>query len=321
MRKLIVLGFLALGWVQAELLDRSEVQSYVAEVSAEHGLDSAWVKSLFTNMNYQHSALELFTRVPEQTLSQRQYNPIFIEPVRIRRGKAFFERNQAWFEKAYEQYGVEPEVILAIIAMETNFGGFIGVHPTFDTLATLAFDHPSRTAFFRRELTALLQIMAENGLKPEHLRGSYAGAMGLPQFMPTSYRAYAVDHDGDGIVDVWTSEADAIGSVANYLAVHNWQRGLPQVIAASVAGEQYESILQRSTQPQSTLAQAKAAGWSFESELPASTPVSPLQMDADEGYEYWLGTGNMRSVARYNPSLRYAMTVALMSHIFAEETQ
>ncbi len=297
---------------------RPEVQQFIAEQTDNYS--EQWLSELFEVMEYQQSALDLFTRVPEQQLSQRQYNPIFIEPIRINRGLNFYQQNKAWFDQAYEEYGVEPDVILAIIAMETNFGSFVGRHPTFDTLATLAFDHPSRSDFFRRELVALLQIMHEQQLSPELLVGSYAGAMGLPQFMPSSYLAYAVDHDKDGVVDIWTSPADAIGSVANYLAVHGWQANLPQIISAQVSGD-YASILRRSTVPSVDIAEARSTGWEFSTNLPDSTMVSPLQMDAEDGYEYWLGTANMRAVARYNPSLRYAMTVALMSEIFAERIQ
>lgn len=302
---------------QAGFVQRDDVQQFLAEQS---DYPEQWVQELFADFRYQQSALDLFTRVPEQQLNQRQYNPIFIEPIRINRGLAFYQQHLHWFDEAYQRHGVEADVILAILAMETNFGSFVGRHPTFDTLVTLAFDHPTRAAFFRRELTALLQIMHSQQLNPPLLVGSYAGAMGLPQFMPSSYLAYAVDHDGDGVVDIWTSPADAIGSIANYLREHQWQSGLPQMIAAEVSGDGVE-LAKRTTVPSVSLAEAGAAGWQFESDLAGDLMVSPLQMDADDGYEYWLGTLNMRAVARYNPSIRYAMTVALMSDIFAERIQ
>ena len=200
-------------------------QQFFKEMEKRHHFDDSELRKLFSRVYRDQRILDLMSKPAEKRLAWREYRKIFLDNVRIRNGIKFWEENERVISDASDRYGVPGEIIVAIIGVETRYGKVTGNHRVISALSTLAFDYPPRSRFFRNELESFLLLTREENKSPLELKGSYAGAMGYGQFMPSSYRAYAVDSDGDGKRDIWNSRADAIGSVANYLSAHNWEKG------------------------------------------------------------------------------------------------
>jgi membrane-bound lytic murein transglycosylase B len=212
---------------------------------------------------------------------------------------------------------VPAELIVAIIGVETYYGRIAGSYDVIDALATLAFDYPKRSSFFSRELSEYLLLAREQGLDPLTPKGSYAGAMGYGQFMPSSYRAYAVDFDGDGLADIWNNPVDAIGSVANYLARHGWQAGEPVVSRATASGEPPPELFAGGLKPQRPVAEFAAAGLTPVQHLDERAQAQAFRFELEDGHEYWLGLNNFYVITRYNHSAMYAMSVYQLSQRIA----
>ena len=214
-----------------------------------------------------------------------------------------------------------PEYIVAIIGVETRYGRISGGYRVLDALTTLAFDYPPRASFFRGELTQYLLLAREEGRDPLWFMGSYAGAMGYGQFIPSSYRAYAVDFDGDGLRDIWTNESDAIGSVANYFSRHGWARDKPVVVRVTVTDDAADAVANESLILKRTVAELVALGVSIppaeedsaEVGLSADEKAGLYRMALEEGTEYWLGLHNFHVITRYNHSRLYALAVHQLS--------
>ena len=227
MTRLVLLCLLSMpGLAVASFLDQDGVRAFIDDVSAREGFNAAELRGLFENIERQDRVLEAIAR-PAEDLPWHRYRPIFVTEERARGGVEFLRDNRALLERAEAEYGVPPEIVTAIIGVETYYGRHKGGYPVLDTLATLAFEYPPRARFFRSELEQFLLLAREERVDPRTARGSYAGAMGVPQFISSSYRSYAVDFDGDGQRDLWESRADVIGSVAAYLGRHGWRRGAP----------------------------------------------------------------------------------------------
>ena len=210
------------------------------------------------------------------------------------------------------------QVIVAIIGVETNYGRITGKYKVLDALVTLAFYYPPRAEFFRKELREFLLLAREEQVDPLSLKGSYAGAMGLPQFMPSSFRAYAVDFDGDGRINIWSNPTDAIGSVASYFKQHGWTAGGQVVSRAQVRGEQVDQGLTVGIEPVKTVGELRTLGWSSHDALRAEMPVTAFRFDGAEGPEYWLGLPNFYAITRYNRSAMYAMAVYQLSELLLQ---
>ncbi|CAN5281948.1 lytic murein transglycosylase B [soil metagenome] len=211
---------------------REDVMRFADEVAQRREFDPQWVRAALAKARYVPSVARFIMPPPAGTAKNwAAYRARFVEPIRIRAGVAFWRANETWLRRAEEVYGVPPEIVVGIVGVETIYGQQMGNFRVIDALATLAFDFPAgrkdRSEFFRSELENLLMLAHSEGLDPAAPKGSYAGAMGMPQFMPSSFNRYAVDMDGDGHVDLQNSPADVIGSVAHYLAEFGWQRGLP----------------------------------------------------------------------------------------------
>ena len=218
----------------------------------------------------------------------------------------FWRANRAVLERAERERGVPAEVLVAIIGVETFYGRIMGNYRVLDALATLAFSYPPRSKFFRGELGHFLHLAKEQGRDPRSLKGSYAGAMGLGQFIPSTYRAYALDYDGDNFADIWNSRADAIWSVANYLARHNWQRGRPIARPLPPFDEALADPQLRHVRTLAEVADALGIGHSAPH---GAEKVSLFQLQGDQGTEYWMGYANFYVITRYNRSRLYAMAV------------
>jgi membrane-bound lytic murein transglycosylase B len=244
---------------------------------------------------------------PAEARPWHEYRKIFLTPERVDAGVEFWRENRAALERAAASYGVAAEVIVAIIGVETRYGGYMGKHRVIDALATLAFDFPRRSEFFTGELEAFLIMARDEKLDPFQPRGSYAGAMGMGQFMPSSFHQWAVDFDGSGRRDLW-SPVDAIGSVANYFADHGWRSGERVVVSAQVTGPAARAM-DSGFDTSYDLDALSRLGVVPTAPLSRGQKVSLLQLDAKGGYEYWLGLPNFYVITRYNHSTHYAMAV------------
>ncbi|MFP6815776.1 MAG: lytic murein transglycosylase B [Pseudomonadales bacterium] len=315
MRLTLLLGMttgLLFGSVHADYTGREDVKEYVAELVAEHGFSDAALTELFAGAQRKDSILEAIARPAERTLKWHEYRQIFIQETRIVQGLQFWAENESALQRAQAEYGVPAEYVVAIIGVETRYGRVAGSYRVVDALATLAFDYPPRAKFFRGELTEFLLLAREEDRNPTDLKGSYAGAMGYGQFIPSSYRGYAVDFDGDGQRDIWTNTTDAIGSVANYVSQHGWQNGALVVLQVSVAGDGVDGLANQTLNLTRTVGELQALGVRVGPQangLRADTRAAIFRMQLEEGSEYWLGLKNFYVITRYNHSRLYALAV------------
>ncbi|WP_404417080.1 lytic murein transglycosylase B [Vreelandella aquamarina] len=333
----ILMYLMAGGGVSSAAVSASEVASFhpddhpdtaalVAELSAE-GLPQHWLHDVLARTSYRQEVLDAMDGAAERRLVWHEYRNIFLKEERIEQGADFMRLHLPTLERASQQFGVPAEIITAIIGVETYYGRFKGKHPVLDSLATLGFHHPTRGAFFRGELAAMLEIAFEQGVDPTELRGSYAGAMGYPQFIPTSYQAYAIDFDKDGIRDLWNNPVDAIGSVANYFAEHNWKAGEPIYQQAEGPQSPPDTIeFNQSSTPTLTLNDVMEVGITPQgqgAEAFMSDPerrVVPLYLHiSDVEQDYRLGGFNFYVIMRYNHSHLYAMAVTELAQAIAEK--
>ncbi|MBB3140097.1 lytic murein transglycosylase B [Halomonas organivorans] len=298
---------------------RGEVRALVDDV-AERGVDRDWLEDALDRAEFRQEVLDAMSGAAEHHLVWHEYRDIFLGEERIAQGAAFIDAHREAFARAEDEYGVPPEIIAAILGVETRYGKITGDHRVLDSLSTLAFHHPRRGAFFRDELAAFLEIAFQQEVAPESIEGSYAGAMGYPQFIPTSYRAYAVDFDGDGHRNLWTDPVDAIGSIGNYFAEHHWRAGAPIYHEAQGPAEPPEAIRFNEARPPGTrLAELERAGIVSEAALPDDVDVMPLALDmADGTVRYRLGRDNFYVITRYNHSYLYAMAVTELAEAIAE---
>lgn len=295
----------------ADFSQREEVAQFVSAMAARHGYDAGALQALFRDARSSSKIINAISR-PAEALPWHRYRGIFLKPDRIRQGLQFWRENQAQLDRVAARYGVPAEMVTAIIGVETKYGRNTGGFRVLDALATLAFDYPKRARFFAKELEHYLLLTREQSLDPRLPTGSYAGAMGIPQFIPSSYRAYAVDFDGDGLADIWENPADAIGSVGNYFKEHGWRQGGAVAVPAAVAGGDGSAALTAGLKPTLTMADMTALGIAPEagSAAPAaSAKVKLLQLENKNGHEYWLAFHNFYVITRYNHSALYAMAV------------
>lgn len=318
-------GLLALGAAGSPAADfdpqnHAEAGRLIDEL-ARQGIDRDWLEDAMGAAEYRQSVLDAMSGAAEHRLTWPEYRAIFLDEARIAKGAAFIAANADAFARAEADYGVPPAVIAAILGVETRYGEITGRHPVLDSLSTLAFHHPSRGRFFRGELAAFLEIAFEQARAPGSLTGSYAGAMGYPQFIPTSYRAYAVDFDGDGLRDLWTNPVDAIGSVANYFAEHGWRPDAPIYHAVEGPATPPEDItFNRAARPPAASAAALAeAGLAVPEALGDDHRLLPVALeDGEGGWRYVLGEHNFYVITRYNHSHLYAMAVTELAEAIAE---
>ena len=271
---------------------------------------------------YQKSIVDAMSRPAEKVKTWYDYRKIFITDLRIKRGVEFWQANQQTLKDVSQEYGVDPAIIVSIIGIETNYGRNTGDHRVVDALSTLAFDYytynvkrESRKNFFTTQLEHLFLLAREQKQDPISLKGSYAGAMGWGQFMPNSYRDYAVDFDDDGFADIWTNPTDAIGSVANYFTRHGWKTGQPVATRAHISGNIDESALNKMKRPTTTVSELAAMGYKPVETFDPEAKAFPMRFKAKYADEYWLGLHNFYVIGRYNPRTKYAMAVYQLSEI------
>ena len=275
------------------------------------GFTEEEVQQFLGTAKYDQAVIDAMTK-PWEAKPWHQYYPIFLTDKRLKAGLSFWEQHKATVSRAAKEFGVDPEIIIAIIGIETFYGGYMGNYPVVNALYTLGFYYPPRATFFRKELSNLQTLIKDEQLDINNLKGSYAGAMGFGQFIPSSYRHYAVDFDNDGRRDLLNNPVDAIGSVANYFHQHGWQQGAPVVLPLSVdnelasglkvwAGEKMTYTAADILSPSVALAKAI--------DIDVSQPALIVKLEQERGNEYWMGLKNFYVITRYNRSPLYAMAV------------
>jgi membrane-bound lytic murein transglycosylase B len=295
-------------------------QVVIDELVAEEGFDREQLVEVFRQAERKDSILAAIARPAEKTKPWYEYRTIFVNDRREDQGVEFFNRYRVELARAEREFGVPAEIIVAIIGVETSYGRIAGSYRVIDALSTLAFDYPPRSPFFTSELKNFLILARDQGLDPTELMGSYAGAMGYGQFMPSSYRNYAIDFDNDDIIDIWNNPVDAIGSVANYFKQHGWRQGEIVVSAATAAANTPDSIFARTRndlKPTRTVAEFAADGVVARLELDPKALAIAMKFEQENGYEYWLGLHNFYVITRYNHSAMYAMSVYQLSQALA----
>lgn len=308
---------------QALDVDRPEVREFIERMVAEHDYDREALAATLTEAETRQSILDAISRPAEKTLAWHEYRDIFLTEERIEAGADFWRAHEDVLRHISEKTGVSCEVLVGIIGVETYFGRITGDYRVLDALTTLAFDYPPRAPFFRRELEEFLLLVREEGMDATEATGSYAGAMGMPQFMPSSYRAYAVDSSNDGRRDIWSDWQDVIGSVANYIVENGWKRGTP-VVAQATLGSNWQGEAtpgENSLSPTDTIESLSRQGVMFATELPDDHESQLLVLEGEDGDEYWVGFHNFFVITRYNRSVMYALAVHQLGKEIALEVQ
>ena len=311
-----VCGFVACAWCAlpacADYSQHPLAKDFVDEM-VKQGFKREEVTQLLQRAERQQSILDAIARPAEKAKPWKDYRKLFVSNDRIVQGVAFWRDHAATLARAERESGVPAAIVVAIMGVETRYGRNTGNYRVLDALTTLSFDYPPRADFFRAQLVEFLLMAREQKLAPERILGSYAGAMGFGQFMPSSYRKYAVDFDGDGEIDIVNDIDDAIGSVANYLKGYGWQRGAAVVVKAAVKEPLPDGLLRETLEPITTVRDYKAKGITPITALPDDTLAALFMLEADSGSEYWLALNNFYVITRYNRSQLYAMAVLQLS--------
>jgi len=306
----LMLSLLA-GHAFANYSQRDDVQDFIRQMVERHGFDRKSLQQQFARAERLDDVLEKIARPAEKTLNWKQYQRIFLTQKRLRGGIEFMRRHRDLLKRAEQRYGVPAAIITAVIGVETYYGKHSGRTAVFDSLTTLGFDYPPRARFFRSELEQLLLLAREEDIDVKTVRGSYAGAMGMPQFISSSYRRYAVDFDQDGKRDLWHSLEDVVGSVANYFHVHGWRKGEPVLLPVAFSGRRKPG--DNKLKPYQTVREFVQQGVTLKTDAPADARATLLTFEGKNGVEHWLGLQNFYVITRYNHSALYAMAVYHLS--------
>jgi membrane-bound lytic murein transglycosylase B len=298
--------------IQANYAEHARFNEFAGELEAEHGIKPAQTKAWLQQSERLESVLKAISRPAEKTKTWADYRKIFLTEKRIKQGKQFLVDNAELLEKAEQEFGVAKEIIAAIIGVETFYGKRQGSYRVLDSLSTLAFDYPKRPLFWR-ELKHFFVMSQEQQVDPGEVKGSYAGAMGYGQFIPSSYRRYAVDYDNDGLKDLWQNKADAIGSVANYFKRHGWKKDQAVTQRVRVKGNQYQHAVNDRLKPKWSVRELKALGVTPTQDVADDASATLVKLIGENGAEFWLGNHNFYVITRYNHSRMYAMAVYQLS--------
>ena len=316
-----LLTLLCITTAQAIELDRPEVESFVDMMVEKHDFDRESLRDVLGSAEKQQSILDAIARPAEKSKSWGEYRKIFLTPERIEAGAAFWRDNKDTLTEIAAETGVPEEILVGIIGVETYYGRITGSYRVLDALSTLAFHYPPRSKFFRRELEEYLLLVREEGMQAADATGSYAGAMGRPQFMPSSFRAYAVDSTGDGKRDIWNNWTDVAGSIANYFLEHGWQPGKEVTVQASLSDGWQGPVPEpkNTLKPSETVASLCRKGVMFVTALPADSKSELLTLEGSGGMEHWVGFHNFFVITRYNRSVMYALAVHQLGQEIAIE--
>jgi membrane-bound lytic murein transglycosylase B len=290
-------------------VERPEVRTFIDQVVEISDYDHDTLNAILADAKTQQNIIDAISRPAEKSKEWHEYRAIFITKERIKAGATFWRENEEALSRISHETGVSKEILVGIIGVETYFGRITGSYRVIDALATLAFDYPPRSKFFTRELQEFLLLVLEEDMDAADATGSYAGAMGRPQFMPSSFRAYAVDSTDDGKRDIWGNWEDVIGSVANYFVRHHW-RADQEVVAQATLGDQWHgAVPKNSLKPKDTVSSLSKKGVLFSTKLPADAKSQLLSLQGKDAEQYWVGFHNFFVITRYNTSVMYALAV------------
>ena len=304
--------------VVADYSRHPAAEKVIGKLVNEHGFTRQQVISTLEKAKPDQKILDSMANAAEKTRTWTAYRKSFVVDARIKQGRSFLKEQHDQLSMAQKNYGVPAHIVTAILGVETNYGGYTGKANVLNALSTLAFEHPRRSKFFTSELVEYIVLSREQGWDPQAMQGSYAGALGLSQFMPSNYRRLAVDADLDGSVDLFDVD-DAIASVAHYFKHHGWKSGEPVAFPLQVAKEFDVSIIDKGIKPNSTVGEILRSGYSLDGKvlpLESSMPARVLRFNDDDGDEFWLVLENFYVISRYNPRSKYAMAVHLLSQEF-----
>jgi len=293
MKKHILVFLFILPLTLMASVNQKEVDAFINKTAEQYQLDAHKIRNILDQATHQQSIIDAMNKPAEKVLQWYQYRPIFITDKRIKEGVEFWQKHADVLQQVSQKTGVPPHIIVAIIGVETFYGRIKGNHKVLDALYTLAFDYPKRSAFFTKELAHFLKLSADGHVTALEAKGSYAGAMGYGQFMPSSYRSYAVDYEQDGVIDLLNNPQDAIASVANYIAQHGWQKDQP--------------VATKTTQPDKTIKLNQLKPHLINDQGQTYTLIG-LKSDENSN-EYWQGFHNFYVISRYNHSHMYVMAV------------
>jgi membrane-bound lytic murein transglycosylase B len=288
---------------------RADVKGFISQMADQFGFKKRQLRKLLASAQSQPAILEAMERPAEKAKPWYEYRPIFLSDRRIREGTEFWLAHRQELDRASVSSGVAPEYIAAILGVETYYGRLTGTYRVLDALATLAFDYPPRAKFFRDELEQYLLLTRDFKLDPSTTKGSYAGAMGAPQFMPSNYRRFAVDANADGRIDLWGNWSDVCSSVGNYLKEHGWNAGEPILSEASVEADTSSQLDGRKLALDETVSSLKSKGVNFDGLMPPDAPAILIAADEPDGVHWRVGYNNFYVITRYNHSALYAMAV------------
>ena len=306
--KILLIAFLTSQSIYSDYSVKDETIEFIDYMVQKHGYEKSNLESIFQRAEYQEKVVRIMNRQPEGTMTWERYREIMVNESRISAGKEFIRSHKQDLKRAEKIYGVPAEIIASILGIETRYGRIKGNIRVIDSLSTLAFDYPRRSKFFKIQLEEFLLLSKEENFNPEEIEGSIAGAMGYGQFMPDSYRDYAVDFDNDGVRDILNNPVDAIGSVANFLNKKGkWKPNAPIAIRAKAINEIKE--IKSSFKPYMTSMELEKIGLVASEGIPGNLKFVPISLDLEDGYEYWLGFDNYHSLSRYNRSKLYVMAV------------
>ena len=300
-------------------IDKAEVDAFVSRHASIYKMEEAEIHAILSKAELKPDIIEKMSKPAEKKMTWERYRKIFMTTERTSAGVAFWNAHEAALQTVSSETGVPIEIICGIIGVETFFGKIKGSYQVLDALYTLSFAYPKRAKYFQSELDEFLILAREERISIDDTKGSYAGAMGYCQFMPSSYRAYAKSFDEGGTRDLINSPEDAIASVANYLKVHRWQPGEPVAVAVKMASDAV-NLEKQPLKPQKLVSQYKAFGYDPVESIPSNTKATLLQMEMEDGsFEYWMGFENFSVITRYNHSPLYALAVYQLAQAIKEK--
>ncbi len=319
--KLMILMLVFISSISQALNLRNEpqVRSYIKTVSDKYGFNEAQLTEWFKEVQYDPEVVAKMMQPPGHVIPWYDYRDLFITKERIREGVAYFRKNAHALAAAERKYGVPATVIVGIIGVETSYGGNKGNFSAFDTLATLAFRYPARSKFFTNELTQFLLLSREQKWDPFSIKGSYAGALGLPQFMPSSYRTYAVAEGESEFSDLFFNNRDAIASVANYLQKKGWREGEPVALRAKIVNANFRTLSNQDGRLRFTVRELANYGLAPVEKVPSDMRAGVLFLEDPDAFEHWITFANFQVIKRYNASNRYALVVYELGSMVKKE--
>ena len=306
-------GLVAGDYGASDYGENAKAKAFIETMVNEHGFERTYIEQLIAGAERKQSILDAISRPAEKTKSWGEYRKIFVTSKRIRQGHEFMKTYAKTLARAEREFGVPAEIISAIIGVETRYGRNTGSYRVLDSLATLGFDYPPRSTFFTQQLEEYFLLVREQKFDPESVKGSYAGAMGYGQFIPSSYRHYAIDFDGDGVADIINNPIDAIGSVANYFKAHGWLPTKPVTLTATVTDGHNPDVANQKLKPVFSVAELQGYGYQPSETIDVEQVATVMRLKGDDGIEYWLGLHNFYVITRYNHSKLYAMAVYQLS--------